>query len=101
MACVLAGAVFGDGDMTATAQRFDFQENFSHAVAHILMVVDLAAPRSRGQWGVNFAHQLFVGFIHADQRELRIVRGVITIEHIFHAHDKSGAVVGRDFPVFA
>ena len=82
-------------------QRFDFQEDFRHAIAHILVVDDLTAPRGRRQGGVDFAHQLLVGFVHADQRELRVVGRVVNIEHIFHAHDKGGAAIGRDFPVFA
>jgi len=90
-----------NGDVAAATQRFDFQKNFRHAIAHILMVVDLTVARSRRERGVNFAHQLFVGFVHADQRELRIAGCLVTIKHIFHAHDKGGAAIGRDFPVFA
>ena len=48
-----------------------------------------------------FAHQLLVGFIHAHQRELRIGGRVVNIQDLFHAHDKGGAAIGRDFPVFA
>ena len=41
---ILAGAAFGDGEVTVTSQRFDFQEDFRHSVAHILVVVDLTMP---------------------------------------------------------
>src|ERR1017187_4783672 len=58
-------------------------------------------PRGRRDGGKHFAHQLLVGLVHADERELWIIGGVVNIEHIFHAHDKSGATIGRDFPVFA
>ena len=56
-----------------------------------------------GQCGSNRlpARQLLVGFVHADERELWGVGRVVDIEHLFHTHDKSGAAIGRDFPVFA
>src|ERR1019366_7339936 len=98
---VLAGAVFGDGDVAASRQRFDLQEDFRHPIPHILVVDDLTMPRGRRDGGEHFAHQLLVGFIHADERELWIVGRVVNIEHVFHAHDKSGATIGWDFPVFA
>src|ERR1039457_6948289 len=98
---VLAGAVFGDGDVAASGQRFDLQEDFRHSITHILVVDDLTMPRGRRDGGKHFAHQLLVGLVHADERELWIIGGVVNIEHIFHAHDKSGATIGRDFPVFA
>jgi transposase-like protein len=44
---------------------------------------------------VDFAHQLLVGFVHADKRELRVVWRMVNIEHIFHTHDKGGAAIGR------
>jgi hypothetical protein len=50
---------------------------------------------------VDFAHQLFVGFVHADQGEFGVVGRVVNIQHVFHAHDKGGAGVGRDFPILA
>src|SRR2546425_10877646 len=98
---VLAGAPFGDGDVTASRQRFDLQENLRHAVAHILVVVDLTVPRSQREGSVDFADQLLIGFVHADERELRVIGRVVKVEHLFHADHKSGAAIGWDFPVFA
>src|ERR1035441_4394349 len=57
--------------------------------------------RGRRDGGEHFAHQLLVGLVHADERELWVVGCVVNIEHIFHAHDKSSAAIGRDLPVFA
>ena len=48
---VLAGAVFGDGDVAASGQRFDLQEDFRHPITHILVVDDLTMPRGRARWG--------------------------------------------------
>src|SRR5436190_15346337 len=98
---VLAGAVFGDGDVAASRQRFDLQEDFRHPITHILVVDYLPMPRGRRDGGEHFAHQLLVGFVHADEREMWVVRRVVNIEHIFHAYDKSSAAIGWDFPVFA
>jgi len=98
---VLAGTVVGDGDVALSGQRFNLQEDFGHPVTNILVIDYLSASWSYRQGGVNFAHQLLVGFVHADNWELRVVRRVVNIQHIFHAYHKSGTPVGRDFPVFA
>ena len=98
---VLAGAVFGDGNVAASGQRFDLQEDLCHPITHILVVDYLTMPRGRRDGGEHFAHQRLVGFVHADERELWIVGRVVNIEHVFHAHDKSGATIGWDFPIFA
>jgi len=44
--------MFGDINVSATAQRFHFQEDFRHAIAHVLVVDDLTAPgaAASGAW---------------------------------------------------
>ena len=53
---VLAGSVLGDGDVAASGQRFDLQEDFRHPITHILVVDDLTMPRGRRDGGEHFAH---------------------------------------------
>jgi hypothetical protein len=98
---IFAGSVFCDVNVTASGQRFDFQKYFRDPVANILVVDDLTPPRRWSQGLVDFANQLLVGFVHADDRKKRVVGRVVNIQNILHAHDKSGAAIGGNLPVFA
>ena len=67
-------AVLGNGDVAATAQGFDLQENFDHTVADVFVVNEGGMTGSRWDGGSDFANELLGGFIHANKWKPGIVR---------------------------
>jgi hypothetical protein len=74
---VKAGSVLGDLHMSSATEGFHFDENLRHAVADILVVINAEPAWSARDRGMNFSYELLAGFVHANEREVRIVGSVI------------------------
>jgi len=71
---ILAGASFGDLNVAASGQRFDLHKERGDPEAHIFVIDDASVPRRGSNGRMHFAHQLFVGLIHAHDGKARIMR---------------------------
>lgn len=65
------------------------------------MIDELTMPGGWRDGFFYFANQLLVGLVHAEERKAGVVGQVIDIQDVFHANHESGAVIGRNLPVFA
>src|SRR5438128_466639 len=92
------GALVSHHQMPPAGKRLREREHIRRAVAFILAVETLTASRRSGKRSLRFDGQLLTQFVHADQREARIVRPLVDLQHVFHVVDKLGIVLRRNAP---
>src|SRR6516165_1845311 len=92
------GALVGHYQMPPAGQRLREREHIGRAVAFVFVVEALAAPRRRGKRCLRFDGQLLAQFVHADQRETRIVRALVGLQHVFYVVDELGIVLRGNAP---
>src|SRR5512132_213859 len=90
--------MLSDTDSTQTTQRLCEHEDIGGAVPLVLVVVSLGFPLFRWQRLPDFLNQLHGLFIHAHQRDLRIVRPMINLQDILHMRHKRTTLLGRNDP---
>src|SRR5207245_748766 len=88
----------GHHQMPPAGQRLREREHIGRAVAFVLVVETLTSPRRGGKGSLCFDGQLLTQFIHADQRQARIVQALVGLQHVFHVVDKLGIVLRRNAP---
>ncbi len=98
---IFSGAMFCDGDMPFTSERFDLHKDFRHAVSDIFIVNALWVSRFAWYRFSNFTDHLFAGFIHANNRIVGIIWKMIYLQYIFHVGYERRASFWGNFPVFA
>ena len=98
---IFSGAMFRDGNMSFAAEWLDFHKYFRHAVSDVFIVNALRLPRFAWYRLPDFTDHLLAGFIHADNRVVRIIRQMIHLQNILHVGYKRRTSFWGDFPVFA
>ena len=92
------GALVGDHKVPPADQRLREREHVSRSIAFVLIVETLTSPSRGAKRSLRFDGQLFAQLIHANQRVARIVRALISFQHVFHVVDKLRVVLRRDAP---
>ena len=75
-------------------ERFADHENVAPATAFILIVIALGPSSRRRDGGTGLADQLARGLVHAENREVFIIRSLIDIQNLSMAATKSAFCSG-------
>jgi hypothetical protein len=67
--------------------------------AFVFVIDTFAMLLRRGERHFGLLQQLHRLLVHAQHRVLRIVRFLASFEHLFHAGDELGVLLGRNHPV--
>ena len=81
-------------------ERFADHENVAPATAFILIVIALGPSSRRRDGGTGLADQLARGLVHAENREVFVIRSFIDIQNLFHGSDKVSILLWRNDPPF-
>jgi hypothetical protein len=60
----------------------------------------LGLARRRGDGGASFTDQLARGFVHAENREVLVIRTLIDIQNPFHGSDEVSILLRWNHPPF-
>ena len=85
--------------MSLACQRFHFEKDLGNPIADIFMVDQRGPSWCTSHGGLDLSDELFIGFIHTDQRIVGVIRQLINMDNIFHVSYERGAPFRRDFPV--
>ena len=80
------------------AQRLTHLEGVTHPPPLVLVVLPCRPPRRNRPRRGDFRQQLPAGLVQADLRVARVIRPGADRQHVLHAPDKLGVVLGRDAP---
>ena len=94
-----SGAPLRHPDLAPARERLGKQKQIRHTMSLVLVILALRLARCNGQRNPRFAHELFAGLIHTEDRMGRIQGALIDRQHIFHGGDKLGTVLGRNRPI--
>jgi hypothetical protein len=93
-----AGAPVADAHVPPAAQRLADQEQVAGPVALVLVVGPGGPARRHRDRRVDLPEQLAAGLVQADLRPARVVGAGVDPEHVLHAPDELGVMLGRDAP---
>src|SRR5215207_995017 len=77
-------------DMPVAALRLTEEEEVTHPLTAVLVVVTLRLTRRGRQWRARLGDQLLACLVKADDGALLIVGFFIQVQHVFHAGDELG-----------
>src|SRR5438309_7180486 len=85
-------------DVTPSAQRCATHKLMAHPFALICIVLAFDTTRAQGQGSVDFANQLFAGFVHAHDGRGAIVGHVGDAKDVLHGIHEFGIGFRRNAP---
>src|SRR6266487_924689 len=92
------GAPRADRHVPPAAQRLTHQEDVAHPLPLVLVVLPRRPPRRDRPRRGDLRQQLPAGLVQADLRAARVIRPGVDRQHVLHAPDELGVVLGRDAP---
>ncbi|MBA7556130.1 hypothetical protein ES705_48828 [subsurface metagenome] len=85
---------------TFSGQRLISHKNITHTTTFIFIIMTCKLSRKCLYRLACLFNQLFGRFIHAHNRESRIIRPFIYIQHLLHIDYKTAVLIRRNYPTF-
>src|ERR1700704_2503514 len=100
MSIIDSSAAVRDLGMPPPLKRCEQHEQIGGAVAFVFVVNPLRASLFHRDRRARFRHQLLGGLVQANERDFRIVRLRINLQHLFHGCYECAIGLRRDDPLF-